>query len=360
MIFYVIKTLQAITKNRAIFLTMVLSVVLYGFFYPAAYKAERSAHLPIIIVDESQSPISQKIINTISHSPSVQIYAISDDFLSAKAMIQKGDADAIIYLPATLSQSLVHHDVGGVGIYVSSAYFLRTQGVILALVDSLSAIVQDELASYAVGHKTVPVLVHKRPLFNPLSGYGSYIFPAVAPLIVHQTLLLGIGMLIASYRVQNWRASLPEFCAIVLVCLSIGCLACFYLFGFVFWWHDYPRGGNFWAMVVAVPIYVLAVVAVSLFLASFLDNEARAGQVLIVSSIGLFFLTGVPYPMTAMPAALQSLAYLLPSTHGVQLFVQLNQMGTDLAVVGKSLGFLLGVALVFLPLGYVRLHQCKK
>lgn len=47
------------------------------------------------------------------------------------------------------------------------------------------------------------------PLFNTLSGYGSYIFPAVASLIIHQTIVLGLAMLVASYREQHEK--LPLF-----------------------------------------------------------------------------------------------------------------------------------------------------
>ena len=48
-------------------------------------------------------------------------------------------------------------------------------------------------------------LLHMLPLFNPLSGYGSYIVPAVVPLIIHQTILLGLSMLVAGWRETGWR-----------------------------------------------------------------------------------------------------------------------------------------------------------
>ena len=91
----------------------------------------------------------------------------------------------------------------------------------------------------------MPELIHQSALFNPLSGYGSYIFPAVAPIIVYQTIVLGLAMLVAGYRQRLWRASACDFLAIYAVALTIGCLSCFYLFGFVFWWHDYPRVATF-------------------------------------------------------------------------------------------------------------------
>lgn len=350
--------LSAIVKDRTIFLTMVLSVIFYSFFYPFAYKAERPAQLPIVIVDEEKSPLSKKIINTASQVQNISIAHVDDDFLMAQTMVQRGQADAILFLPDNLSQSIHHGEVGGIGLYLSSAYFLRTQTIGAGLVSSLEAVVKEELDKFThISHKHSPPLIHQSALFNPMSGYGSYIFPAVAPLIVHQTILLGLCMLIGGYRERGWRASLREFLAIFLAALTLGVLSCFYLFGFAFWWHDYPRGGNFWGMLLAVPIFVGCVASMGLLLASFLDSAARAGVVFIFTSIPLFLLTGLAYPLLAMPVMIQTLSWFLPSTHGVQLFVQLNQMGVPVADILPKLVFLFVVMVFNLCWAFWRLRR---
>ena len=68
---------------------------------------------------------------------------------------------------------------------------------------------------------------HQTPLFNTMSGYGSYIFPAIAPLIIHQTIVLGLGMLLAGYREQKWRPTTTEFLRFLQPFLTIGMLGCF-------------------------------------------------------------------------------------------------------------------------------------
>ena len=91
------------------------------------------------------------------------------------------------------------------------------------------------------------------------------IFLAVAPLIIHQTLLLGLYMLIARYCERQWRASRVEFLAIYLVALTIGTLSCLYLFGFTFGFNDYPQGLNHIGIYVLF-LFLLAQSLVSLFL----------------------------------------------------------------------------------------------
>ena len=91
------------------------------------------------------------------------------------------------------------------------------------------------------------------------------IFLAVAPLIIHQTLLLGLYMLIARYCERQWRASRVEFLAIYLVALTIGTLSFLYLFGFTFGFNDYPQGLNHIGIYVLF-LFLLAQSLVSLFL----------------------------------------------------------------------------------------------
>lgn len=350
-----------IVKDRSIFLTMVLSVVFYSFFYPFAYQAERPADLPIIIVDEERSPLTQAIIHTASHTPNIHVLAITESFNDAQSMVQSGQADGILLLPYNLSQSIHHGETGGVGLYLSSAYFLRIQNIGAGLVSSLQATIIDELGQVTqTRHKPIPQIIHTSALFNPLSGYGSYIFPAVAPLIVHQTVVLGLAMLVAGYRQRRWRATVSDFLAIYAVALTIGCLSCFYLFGFAFWWHDYPRGGNFWGMMLGVPIFVSCAIGVALLIASWVNGSEKVGVLLIFTSVPLFMLTGLAYPLIAMPKFVQAIAHALPTTQGVQMFVQLNQMGVPTQDVWQKMVYLASVAAVCLSIAFWRLRLKTK
>jgi len=139
--------------------------------------------------------------------------------------------------------------------------------------------------------------------------------------------------------------------------LSIGCLGCFYLFGFTFWLYDYPRGGNFTGMLLAVPIYIGCVIGFSLVLASYLDLPERAGHLIVFTSIPLFLLSGAAWPHAAMPEWMQYLGLALPSTQGIQMFIQLNQMGVPTSMVVPKLIYLATFAAVCLVWGYRRLKK---
>lgn len=206
------QTFKDIVKNSSILTTVVLSVFFYSFFYPTAYKAEHAESLPVVVVDEEQSPITSKIISKVSESPNVKIVAITGNFLEAENMVRNQKADGILYLPDNLSNSIRRGEMGGIGLYISTAYFLKTKEIGLGFATAIENIIQEHAQKFAeVTHFKPELSIHQIPLFNTLSGYGSYVFPAVAPLIIHQTIVLGLGMLIGGYREKTGGLRHPSF-----------------------------------------------------------------------------------------------------------------------------------------------------
>lgn len=358
--FYYKQTFKNIVKNNSVFTTLIVSIIMYSFFYPTAYKAQVAEHIPIVIVDEEQSVLTSKIISQTANSPHIHIQAVTSDFLEAEQMVKNQKAEAILLLPENLSQSLMRGEMGGIGLYLSTAYFLQTKEAGTGLATSIEYALKDYMEKFGDASQfEIEMPIHEIPLFNTLSGYGSYIFPAVASLIIHQTILLGLAMLIASYREQGWSAQPTEFWAIFATIFTISGLGSLYLYGFTFWLYEYPHGGNFWGMILAVPIYVSCVIGLGLLLGSLVDMPERVGHLVVVTSIPLFLLTGAAWPHAAMPEWMQALAWILPSTHGVQMFVQLNQMGVPTEIVAPKLIYLATVGAVLLTLSYYRLVIMK-
>ena len=357
-LFYYRKTFKNIVTSEPLVATLILSIFFYGIFYPTAYNAQQPEGLPIVIVDEERSVTTERVINNIYSNPDVHIVNISGNFAEAKEMIQEEKAQGILLLPDGLSNSLRRGEPGGIGFYLSASNLLTTKkiGEGLALsVENTLAEQYSKLGNITQFKPAVPI--HQIPLYNTLSGYGSYVFPAISSLIVHQTILLGLGMLVAGYREVKWKATPIEFAAIFAALLTIGCCGCLYFFGFVFWLFDYPHGGNFWGMLLAVPIFVSSVIALSLLIASFMDCAERIGHIIVASSVPLFLLSGIAWPYEAMPTWIHWIGQTLPSSVGPQMFIQLNQMGVPTSLVIPKMIYLVCFTIFCLSLAF---HRLKK
>ena len=358
--YYYRQTFKNIFSNSSVFTTLIAATLLYSFFYPTAYKAQSAANIPIVIVDEEHSILSSNIIGQATNSPHIHITAVTDSFLEAQQLVKNQKAEGILLLPNNLTSNLKHGDMEGIGLYLSTAYFIRSKEVGTGLAGSIESVLQDYFEKYGTASSFHPeISIHQIPLFNTLSGYGSYVFPAVSSLIVHQTILLGLAMLIAGYRETGWVAQKSEFWAIFAAILTIGCLACLYLFGFTFWFYQYPSGGNFWGMLLAVPIYISCVIGLAMLVGSLVDMPERVGHVIVVTSVPLFLLSGTAWAHQAMPQWMQWFAWTLPSTNGVQMFVQLNQMGVPTSIVIPKLIYLATLGAILLTVAYYRLVMIK-
>lgn len=351
-------TLRTILTTRPIVSTLIMAVVIYGFFYPAAYQSQVASQLPIAIVDQDQTSLSRTITRKLEVIRAVRVVSHTANFAEAKQLLKEQKVDAIFLIPAHLETSVLRGENSGLALYLSGAYLIRTREIGQGLAGTIQNAIGEKLAPLLqTVHLEPSVNLHEFPLYNPLGGYGSYIFPAVAALIVQQTLLLGIGFLIVFLKQSNFQFDLPKLVGITLACTFIGVLSCLYYFGFIFWLQDYPRDANISALLIATPVFVLSVVCISLWLGSLFDRPERAAQILTFTSVPFFLLTGASWPLESMPVWMSQFAWIIPSTAGVRQFIQINQMHASLSDIYMNLIVLITLAVIFGAMAYYRLCQ---
>lgn len=86
------------------------------------------------------------------------------------------------------------------------------------------------------------------PLFNVREGYGSGMVPGVAEIIVHQVLLIGIGVILGSRRQRNGgrrlSCSFTQWTGMLAGFACMGLPALLYYAGFTFWGRTIPMAAT--------------------------------------------------------------------------------------------------------------------
>jgi ABC-2 type transport system permease protein len=190
--------------------------------------------------------------------------------------------------------------------------------------------------------KASPVEFVSEPLFNPTGGYASYVVPAVFILIVQQTLLMGAATLgavgfeqggaEARRRRRGFRAMLGQALAHASLALP----------GLVLYLLVLPRVYGFSTL--GRPLDMLLFAVPFLLSASFLGQfvslgfkrRERAVLVFIATSLPLFFMVGVAWPIEALPETLRVFSRAFPSTSAIDGLVRINQMGATLEDVRRD------------------------
>jgi len=351
-------TYHTIFHDSTVLVTLFVAIIFYSFFYPAAYRSQIVAHLPIVVVDLDDSSFSRMLVRKISAVQGVSLQGMVKTFSDARKMLSEDQIDGIVLISSGFEQDILKGGQGKVAVYANGAYTLRSKAVFQSINGAISAMQVEASRRQALmqGVPAKPSLVFvQRPLFNTREGYGSAIVPGVAILIIHQTLLLGISLILGTRKEHGIvHSPLPEFLGMTCAFILKGCLNALYFLGFVFWFQDYPVGENFFLLMFVNVIFVSAVVAFSLFVGSFFNKREQSMQLLLGTSIPFFFLSGLSWPISSFPKALSWLCMAIPSTPGIQLMIKINQMGAHFAEVKKELLILMVMIVVYGAMAWIR------
>ena len=341
-------TALAVVRDPGVLLILLLAPVIYGFFYPWPYGTEAVTRVPVAVVDQDGSNLSRQITRFAQASPRIDVRLVTGDEQAARQALWRGEIEGYALLPRDLKRDVVRGAAVGVTIEGNGAYALLNKSVLYGFSEAVGTVSAGvEIRRLQAAGQRAPQARASRsplntqlvPLFNPTEGYGSYVVPAVALLILHQTLLMGCAMLAGTWAEADRLRARPAAWLGRLVALSgFGLMTGLFFFGWIFVLQDYPRGGNPPAAVLLLIFYVPTVCALGLLLGCWFRDRERALQVILFSSLPLAFLSGFSWPSEALPMPLQWLGGWLPSTAGIQASLRLNQMGAPLADVLPWLG----------------------
>ncbi|MDZ7866477.1 ABC transporter permease [Acidovorax sp.] len=336
-----LQALATIGRDKGVLLLLVAAPVLYGFFYPWFYADEVLTRVPVAVVDMDRSSLSRQITRFAEADPRIEVRLVTASEREAQEALWRGEVEGYALIPAHLKRSVVRGEEALVRVEGNGAYALLNKAVQYGFAEAVGTVsagieirklqAAGQSAQQAAASRN-PVQLQMVALFNPTEGYGSFVVPAVALLILQQTLLMGAALLTGTWveagqhraRTRTWLGRLLALC-------TLGWISGLFYFGWIFLLHDYPRGGNPLGALALLACYVPAIAALGALIGLWVGNRERALQVLLFTTLPIAFVAGFSWPVEALPEPLQWLRWLLPSTAGVQASLRLNQLGAPLA-----------------------------
>lgn len=333
-------TLKAVAQDKGVLLLLVLAPVVYGFFYPWPYRTQVVTGVPVAVVDLDHSGLSRQITRFARASPALDVRLVTGDERAAQQALWRGEIEGYAVLPADLKRDVVRGSAAVVTVEANGSYALLNKAVLYGfaqVVGTVSAGVEIRKLQ-ASGQSALQAQASRSPintqmvaLFNPTEGYGSYVVPAVALLIIQQTLLMGVGLLVGLWaETGQHRANAAIWLGRILGFSTVGYLSGLLYFGWIFWVQDFPRGANLGGALLLLAFYVPAICTLGALLGVWFGNRERALQVLLFTALPMAFVSGFSWPAEALPEFLKAARWVFPSTAGIQASLRLNQMGAPL------------------------------
>ena len=351
-----LQTIKDVFSDKGVLLLLMIAPIIYGFFYPWPYSTEIVNHVPVGIIDKDNSNLSQTIVRYASASPLLDTKRFLNEQQAIDAMWTDEIAGYMI-IPSGLEQQVLSGKAASVSVLGNGGYFLLNKNVqmgFLQAVSTVSAGIEVKksvaqgayLATAPANTQAVPLKII--PLYNQTEGYGAYVVPAVSILILQQTLLMSTAMLVGTwYGRRRHRTSirgwLGRIAALSMFSFIIGC----FYYGWAFELHHYPRGQNMLGSLLFLLLFCPTVATLGCVVGLWFRQRERSMQILIFSSLPMFFISGYPWPADQLPEFLQITRWLLPTTPGINTSVQLNQMGASVAQVATGFYALAGLWLFY-------------
>ena len=347
--------LRGIFADRQVRLIILAALVIYAVVYPFPYRAELLREVPVVLVDLDRSTSSAELARRVDASEAVTLTHDASDMIQATRLVQERRAYGVLVIPEGFERSLLRGNQSPVALYSDASYFLMYQRVMQGAAVPLRQMGAEVEMGRLIAQGTAPDVALAQvspaeqvevPLFNPAAGYATYVLPAAFVLILQQTMLMGLA-LVATRRAQGhghpvWRV-LGRMGAWVLLYALLLPMYLIVLPTF----YGLPNLGNPVVVLMLGLPFVLATGLLAQCVAALFRHGAVVQVVLLALGLPFFFLSGFAWPVEAIPAHLNVIAQIIPSTPAIDGFVRVSQMGASLSELQFRLWHLWGLVGIF-------------
>lgn len=359
-------------SNKVLRLLFIGAPILYGVLIGAVYQKGKITDLPILVVDEDQSPMSAKFIDMLEETESIEIAAVLPTLFDAKDKAIDEEATVIVNIPRGFTSGIQQSRLPEITIFVDASNTLTSNTALMA-VNGVAMTMKAGIQIESQMKRGVPEYVatqnyepFKTTIIKQSIRSGNYLYfmlPGVLLTVFQQVLLLGLALTFAAeYENGTFRElvrKMPNPLGMLAVkiipymIMSIGILLLYWGFSK---YYNMVIAGAFWAFSLSTFVFILAVCGIGVLVSIVLPNQLKATEVLMVVATPSFILSGFTWPLSQMPAWVQFIADIIPLTHYLKTFriLYLNHAGVS-HIYGSVLVMSI-IAIVCLSLSAIILH----
>lgn len=347
---------RSVLKDSGVVVVIVAATIIYPVLYCSIYKNEEVLNMPIAVIDESQSAVSRDLVRRIDAAPELNVATRATNMAEARGLLDSRKIHGIVHIPSDFGKNLARGEQAFVSTYCDMSSFLYYRAMALgsnfAVLEMSKDIQIQRLGEMGVTGEAATVSATPIPndhtvVFNSESGFFSFFMPAILVLILHQTLVFGLGMRAGQAREDGYsRKLLPQGSSShriiqVVVGTSLSYLAVYavlaaWVFGVVPRLFSLPHLGAPMDLVLFTLPFLLSVIFFALTLSVFMRNRETGLVAFLFFSVILLFMSGFSWPQSNIRGFWRAFSYLFPSTHGIQGYIKINTMGATLRQVSPE------------------------
>ena len=339
------------------FIVPIVQLVLFGFAINADPKG-----LPTAVLVSEHSELSRSLVAAIGNTGYFTVTKEAATEAEADALLQRGDVQFVITIPADLTKKLVRGEKPQIAVEADATDPATTgpamNAVTQAVNQTLARELKGPLASQRPKDAPVEILLHKR--YNP-EGITRYnIVPGLLGVILTMTMVMMTALAVTRERERGTMENLLAM-PVKPIEVMIGKIAPYVLIGAVQvavivimakLLFGVPFVGSFGLFAVATLLFITINLAIGFAFSTLAQNQLQAMQMSFFFMLPSILLSGFAFPFRGMPGWAQAIGECIPATHFLRIVRGLMlkgataaQMSEELAVLALMLVIVVAVAI---------------
>ena len=357
---------RLVLRDEGVVIFFFVLCAVYPILYSLIYNTEVLRDEHIAVVDDCRTQLSRELVRQLDATPEVKVVSYAANMQEARELMRRKECYSIVHIPRDFSSSVSRGTQGHVSVYSDMGLMLRYKNMLMAITEvtqSMGARVQEDVLA-PVSYGGVGLIENRQvPIGNTAMGLASAILLFILPLIIQQSMLLGIGMLHGGSieRRRKNRGYDPMAEPASVSSTIIGKMLCHqivYVVPVVYVLHftpmifDFPQNADLLQSVALAVPFVIAVSFMGQTLQAFINERESVFLMLAFTSVIFVFLVGVSWPRYQMSRFWYTIGDCVPSTWMSNGYVLMQSTGASLNQISHYFVMLWLQCGVFFVLAY--------
>ena len=354
-------------NDKGVVIFFLLLCAVYPVLYSLIYNTEVEHNMPVVVIDDCRSQLSRELARRLDATPEVAVVAYAATMQEARDMLARKQAYGIVAIPREFEQKVGLRQQAHITVVADMGLMFRYKNILTAATN-----VTQEMGADILHEAVAPVLYNhgavienrQVPIGNTGMGLASAILLFILPLVIQQSMLLGIGMLHGgSIERRRRNAGIDPLevearpgATLVgkMVCYQfIYILPVIYALYLVPVLFDFPQNASLFSIVVLAVPFIIASAMMGQVLRAFVNERESVFLLMVFTSVVFVFLTGASWPRHEMSRFWLAVGDCVPATWMCNAYVLMQSDGATLRSVTHQLSMLWLHCGIFTALAYV-------
>lgn len=351
------------------FAAPIIGILLVSFVYSKVFVE----NIPFGVVDRDNSSLSRNIVQQLKNHPGLKVNYYTDSEVELENAVKKKQVNGGVVIPEDFSKNLSLKKSPNVLILVDGTNMLiggNALGYSSAVLGTLNAgiqlnVLQGNNLQPSVAKNTLATFSYvERTLYDPQSSYIRNLAYTVVPFSIQMTFLTQFLVPLLIKRKEKFSAikilskegikAVCDILARIALISTVSIISSFTALCIIGKKYSLPLRGDILIYIVLMYLFLINLTAVSLFFASFINNEIYFFQFYLMTNLVMIMTCGVTYPEYMMPGRFpQIVRAIWPFIHVAIPLKFLNLKGVGWEVILPYINSSLKYTLFWMPVGLI-------